>query len=112
MALVGIFDDLTAEGDFSIVATHVRQCQSERNYFLQDSQRLGAIIAKWRFEPKADPLSRCGYDYQMVIKSGDVVINVSICFACNTLVLNHKEKFAVRRKQIEKLFAEDFEPMN
>jgi hypothetical protein len=98
-----------AQENFKIVATNVRQGQPANNYILQDGPKLQSIVEKWRFEPKQDPLSRCGYDYQVVVANGDVTVNMSICFLCKTLVVDHKDKYAVTKKQILNLFSEDFE---
>lgn len=108
-----VFEGLApAKENFRIVATHVRHGQEANDYVLKDGSKLESIVDKWRFEPKSDPLSRCGYDYQVVVTNGDVSITVSICFVCKTLVLNGKEKYAITKKRILTLFSDDFEPLN
>lgn len=107
-----IFEGLApAQANFKIVATNVRQGQPASHYILQDGRKLEPMIQKWRFEPKQDPLSRCGYDYQVVVTNGGLTVNVSICFLCKTLVLDHKDKYTITKKQILNLFSEDFEPL-
>lgn len=97
--------------NFKIIATHVRHGAQPRHYLLQDGSKIKTLIEKWRFEPKPDPLSRCGYDYLIVVTNGDVTIPISVCFVCNTLIFNHKEKYRISKKQIMALLAEDFQAL-
>lgn len=98
--------------DFKIVATHVRSPEKPRNYVLDDPEKMPAVVEKWRFEPKPEGnLSRCGYDYQIVFTNGGANIPVSICFLCNTLILNHSEMYKISRRHIESLLRQDFKPV-
>lgn len=104
-----VFEELgDVKPNLEIIATHVRHGQQRPNYILRDVEKFSTVLNKWEFEPKADPLSRCGYDYQVVATNGETTINLSICFACKTLVLNHQGKFSISPRQILKLFADDF----
>lgn len=98
-----------AQPNFRMVATHVRSGEAGPDYVLDEGEKLPSIIEKWQFEPKQEPLSRCGYDYQIEVTNGETTLSVSICFKCKTLVVNHTDKYSITRKQIEKLFQEDFE---
>lgn len=105
-----IFEQLgAAQPNLEIIATHVRQGKERPSYVLRNGSSLTMVVDKWDFEPKSDPISRCGHDYQVVARNGEVTLSISICFACNTLVLNGTEKFGIRERLIKKLLAEDFE---
>lgn len=93
--------------DFKIIATHVRVNKKGKNYFLDDGNKLKSIVEKWRFEPGGS-VGRCGYDYQMVLTNGNTEIPVSICFLCNTLILNHIGVYRISKRQILALLEEDF----
>ncbi len=96
--------------DFKIVANHVRVGKTPRNYLLDDPEKLKSVVEKWQFRPKpAGNLNRCGYDYQIIFTNGDASITVSICFLCNTLIVNHSETYKVSKSEIEALLSEDFE---
>lgn len=105
-----IFEQLgDAQPNLEIIATHVRHGKQRPDYVFRDGQQLARIIEKWQFDEKFDPISRCGHDYHVDARNGEVSLKFSICFACKTLVLNGTEKFGIREKQIKNLFAEDFE---
>lgn len=108
-----IFEGLgPARANFTITATNVRHGERQpRHFVLADGAKWKSVIDKWRFEPKKEPLSRCGYDYMVVVTNGDTVTPVSICFVCNTLIFNHQDMYASSRKQIMALLGEDFRPV-
>ncbi|HNL38211.1 MAG TPA: hypothetical protein PKH43_03740 [Saprospiraceae bacterium] len=108
---VKIFEGVGApQSNFRVVATNVRPGQPPKNYVLDDGEKLAAIVDKWRFEP-GGVLSRCGYDYQIVLTNGELSIPVSVCFLCNTLIVNHSRIFKTSRKQIRALLEADFRPL-
>lgn len=93
--------------NFSIVATRVRAGQTPHIYVLDDGSKLLSIVEKWRFEP-GGTLLRCGYDYQVECINGEIRIPVSVCFACNSLVLHHTQVFKTSKKQFMDLLEADF----
>ncbi len=98
--------------NFKIIATHIRQGKNPENYVLDNAAKLPSIIEKWQFEPKG-VLGRCGYDYHILFMNGKFNISVSVCFLCNTLVVNDPEKhttsnYITSKKQIMALLREDF----
>ncbi len=112
-ASVPILQALAApEPNFKILASHVRHgAEPKRHYVLQDGRKLKSLIEKWRFEPTAEPLSRCGSDYLIVITNGAASIPISVCFVCSTLSYNHQDRYRATKKRILALLAEDFQPL-
>jgi hypothetical protein len=97
--------------NFSIVATQVRAgVKQPKNYLLTDAKKLDTIKENWRFEPSFEPISRCGYDYNIVLTNGEQVFTVDVCFLCNTLVVNHLQAFKTSKRQIQNLLESDFIP--
>ncbi len=108
---IKIFEGMdTPMPNFKMVATHVRQGQTPKNYILDDGSKLKSIVEKWRFQPGGE-LLRCGYDYQIVVTNGDAIIPISICFLCKSLVFNYSEVFITSKTQILALLEEDFRPV-
>ncbi|MBL7826944.1 MAG: hypothetical protein JNJ57_09965 [Saprospiraceae bacterium] len=93
--------------NFKIEATHVRFGKRSQHYILDDGSKLASVIEKWQFKP-GDVVGRCGYDYQMVLTNGELVMHVSICFICKTLIVNHTDVYRISKKRIMDLMEEDF----
>lgn len=96
--------------NFQILATHVRQGQTPQNFILDDGSKLESIIEKWQFRPGSG-VGRCGYDYQIVFTNGDLNIPISICFLCQTLIVNHSQVYKISKRQILNLLKTDFRPL-
>ena len=100
--------------DLKIVAIPVRKGKNAENYVFDNVAKFPSIIEKWRFEPKdAFELGICGYDYHILFMNGKVNISISVCFLCNTLVVNDPEKhttsnYTTSKKQLMALLREDF----
>lgn len=93
--------------NFQIVATDVRVGRTPQHYMLDDGEKLAAVVAKWRFEP-GGAVGRCGYDYQIVFRNGDLETSIATCFGCNIVIVDGTQKFTASRGQVKALLEADF----
>lgn len=104
-----IFEGIGDAGDdFKVVAEHTRAGAKGRSYVLDDRAKWKRVVDKWRFTPKQDPLSRCGYDYRIVVANGGTSVTVMVCFICDTLTFNHSERYSASKRQVMALLEQDF----